>query len=205
MPARDLSEATLRRRLPEPGNESPAPYEILQTSRDARGAKHIATAALFAACCSLGAFVALQKPFEAEDFREFPPGMEVVEPGWAWTTVPAAVRETAALGSTKLGVIAAKQRVLVQELQGVRARIKEPLEGWISCISSDGIQVVTTEDVDDELTQIRKKLLEHQKVQRDIVATLQAAKDKGLPGKQMPGASQAAHAPQGVQAPGEEV
>ena len=172
----------LRGRQCQVEGESNVHYSILQTRKEAQSTRCIAAVALlFAACSAVSMCLLLRWGGFDLEVRDFPEDMEVIEPGWAWTTVPAVVRAAPALDSTKLGVIPAKQRVLVSELRGVRARIKEPMEGWISCVS-DGTQIVTRQEVDEELNQVRKKLLTHQKIQRNIDAALEKRKtEKGVP------------------------
>mmetsp|Transcript_66567 Transcript_66567/g.156117 ORF Transcript_66567/g.156117 Transcript_66567/m.156117 type:complete len:214 (-) Transcript_66567:118-759(-) len=162
--------------------ESTAHYSILQTRKEAHSTRRIACAALLFAACSAGSmYVLLRNAGDLLEMREFPEGLEVIRPGWAWTTDPAIVRESASLKSTQLGVIPGKQRVLVSEVRGVRARILEPQEGWISCVS-DGKQLVTSKEVDDELNQVRHKLLIQQKIQRKIDQALEKRKvEKGVP------------------------
>ena len=159
--------------------ETNVQYSILQTKKEAQSTRLISCVALlFAACSACSMYVLLRN---SDSHAEFPEGTEVIRPGWAWTTVPAVVREEASMESTKVAVIPAKTRVLVSELRGVRARIAEPIEGWISCVS-DGRQIVTLKEVDEELNALREKLLGQQKVQRQVDAALKKRKEtKGVP------------------------
>jgi len=71
-------------------------------------------------------------------------------------TVPTMVRERMSLDSTPVGGIAPGTEVTVEEINGLRVRISEPLEGWISSQAQNGIRILLQmrqEDLDHLLAQ----------------------------------------------------
>lgn len=162
--------------------ESSSEYKLLQQTRDeATTTRRIALGSLLVALCSVVAVYMLQNATSTGSsitLREsFPGNMEEIQPGWAWTTVPAIVRSDKSLKSKQLGIVQGDTRVMVKEVKGIRARISEPMAGWISCISGD-VQVVTKHE-DEQLQQIKKRIMAHQKSQRDLLAALENVKKKG--------------------------
>eukprot|EP00434_Breviolum_minutum_P002425 symbB.v1.2.002143.t1/scaffold106.1/size366728/31 len=162
--------------------ESSSEYKLLQQTRDeATTTRRIALGSLLVALCSVVAVYMFQNGTSTGSsitLREsFPGNMEEIQPGWAWTTVPAIVRSDKSLKSKQLGIVQGDTRVMVKEVKGIRARISEPMAGWISCISGD-VQVVTKHE-DEQLQQIKKRIMAHQKSQRDLLAALENVKKKG--------------------------
>ena len=177
-------QPALRQRVQVYGREvmeSSSEYKLLQQTRDeATTTRRIALGSVLVALCSVVAVYMLQNGTSTGSsvLREsFPANMEEIQPGWAWTTVPAIVRSDKSLISNQLGIVQGDTRVLVKEVKGIRARISEPMAGWISCISGD-VQVVTKHE-DEQLQQIKKRIMAHQKSQRDLLAALENVKKKG--------------------------
>eukprot|EP00931_Biecheleriopsis_adriatica_P102300 TRINITY_DN7728_c0_g1_i1.p1 TRINITY_DN7728_c0_g1~~TRINITY_DN7728_c0_g1_i1.p1 ORF type:complete len:243 (-),score=45.57 TRINITY_DN7728_c0_g1_i1:41-769(-) len=169
--------------------EGSSDYTVLeQTRKDTQSTRRLALIALVVAGISV---LALALPLlqswhaarrDAQVYGEVPDWMEeTIKPGWLWTRVPAVVRKEASKDSEQVGIVRARDRVKVVEVRGIRARISEPLEGWLSSVSEStgrNIQVLTNEETDEELTEVREKLLKFQKVQRDLIAALEKSKDK---------------------------
>lgn len=63
---------------------------------EARWTWRIASASFLVALLSLGAFLSCSRT-EEPALTQFPSDMEEVTPGWAWTTVPAIVRQERSL------------------------------------------------------------------------------------------------------------
>ncbi|CAJ1390524.1 unnamed protein product [Effrenium voratum] len=165
--------------------ESEARYAALQQTRLEADGKARATQrlAMLAVVVALAAVLAVGgllwfRPSAKPEGPSFPPDMEEIHPGWVSATVPVIVREEASKESKQLGILEANTRLYVQEVRGVRARIVEPMEGWVSCVSGN-VQVLTVHEVDEELREVRQKLLAHQKTQRDLLAALEKAHQKG--------------------------
>lgn len=159
--------------------ESTTEYKLLQQARDeAVMTRRIALGSLLVALCSVVAVFLFQDSMSFENSFGFPANMEEIEPGWVWTTVPAIVRSEKSKQSKQLGIVEAETRVLVKEVQGTRARISEPMHGWISCISGD-VQVVTRHETDSKLKKIKETIMAHQKSQRDLLGALEEVKKKG--------------------------
>jgi len=182
--ATELSQPGVRQRIRISGREiteSSSEYRLLQQTRDeASLTRRIALGSLLVALCSVGAvFLYQDSPIRSLE-ASFPANMEEIQPGWVWTTVPAIVRSEKSLQSKQVGIVEAEARVLVKEVQGTRARISEPMAGWISCISGD-VQVVTSHEADAQLKEIKRKIMAHQKSQRDLLAALERVKKKRHP------------------------
>ncbi|CAK9081917.1 unnamed protein product [Durusdinium trenchii] len=159
-------------------SESSSHYKLLQQTRDeARWTWRIASASFLVALLSLGAFLSCSRT-EEPALTQFPSDMEEVTPGWAWTTVPAIVRQERSLQSKKVGIVKAASRVLVKEVRGIRARITEPMAGWISCVSGN-VQVVTRHETDEHIKKVKREVMAHQKTQRDLLTALENVKRKG--------------------------
>eukprot|EP00438_Fugacium_kawagutii_P030725 Skav209835 [mRNA] locus=scaffold2703:226376:226954:- [translate_table: standard] len=160
--------------------ESTTEYKLLQQARDeAVMTRRIALGSLLVALCSVVAVFLLHPWNSFENSFGFPANMEEIKPGWVWTTVPAIVRSEKSKQSKQLGIVEAETRVLVKEVQGTRARISEPMSGWISCISGD-VQVVTRHETDSKIKRVKETILAHQKSQRDLLGALEEVKKKGL-------------------------
>lgn len=80
--------------------------------------------------------------------------------------------------SKKVGIVKAASRVLVKEVRGIRARITEPMAGWISCVSGN-VQVVTRHETDEHIKKVKREVMAHQKTQRDLLTALENVKRKG--------------------------
>jgi len=104
--------------------------------------------------------------------------MEQIQPGWAWTEVPAVVRDDMSRYSAEIGKLAAQECVRVKEVRGTRARISEPLAGWVSTVSRDGVQVLTGSINDQELIGRRDTLLKLQKTQRKLHRAIDEVAEK---------------------------
>lgn len=70
------------------------------------------------------------------------PGIEDLRPGWARCLVNAVVRAGHDPESKKVAVIRMNAQVLVEEVRGRRIRISEPIHGWVSSMSNDGIEII---------------------------------------------------------------
>jgi len=71
-------------------------------------------------------------------------------------TVPTMVRESKSLQSEPIGGLSPGTAVKVEEISGLRVRISEPLEGWISSQAQNGIRILLKmkqEDLDHLLAQ----------------------------------------------------
>merc|ERR1719499_716499 len=71
-------------------------------------------------------------------------------------TVPTMVREDRRLDSEPVGGLSPGTAVTVEEIVGLRVRISEPLEGWISSQAQNGIRILLQmkqEDLDHLLAQ----------------------------------------------------
>lgn len=80
------------------------------------------------------------------NFREMAP----LRPGWARSMVSAVVRKSKDVDSERVAVIPIAQQVLITEVHGRRVHITQPIDGWISSMSRDGIQILRNDDSPSE-------------------------------------------------------
>ncbi|CAE7945829.1 unnamed protein product, partial [Symbiodinium sp. KB8] len=137
-----------------------------QARREVRNARRIAVASLLlaGAACAACAAVALPLlstrgwPAEVQRNEEtvldetvYPlfPGMPTLEVGWAKCITNAVVREAHSPESKKVAVVREDTRIYVAEVRGRRVRITQPLHGWLSTMSNDGIEIVRSTKTDE--------------------------------------------------------
>lgn len=69
-------------------------------------------------------------------------GVPLLTRGWARCLTNAVVREGHSPESARVAVIRERTKVLVAEVRGRRVRIAEPISGWVSSMSNDGVEVL---------------------------------------------------------------
>jgi len=62
----------------------------------------------------------------------------------------AVVRATDSLKSKKLGTLRKNEELTIVEVKGRRMRVVSPLEGWVTSIREDGINIMMKIDEDED-------------------------------------------------------
>eukprot|EP00933_Yihiella_yeosuensis_P017907 TRINITY_DN14894_c0_g1_i4.p1 TRINITY_DN14894_c0_g1~~TRINITY_DN14894_c0_g1_i4.p1 ORF type:complete len:318 (+),score=50.34 TRINITY_DN14894_c0_g1_i4:133-1086(+) len=123
-----------------------------------------------------------------------------IQPGRACSLVNAVVRKSKETDSERVAVIPLSQPVLISELVGRRAHIIDPIDGWVSVISRDGIQILQNRDsceafirdgdasrkhrplpnqtVEEALAQLRDQVLKFQGLQKHVLKAVDYANQK---------------------------
>ncbi|CAJ1344178.1 unnamed protein product, partial [Effrenium voratum] len=128
--------------------------DILEQARkEVKNARYTATASFLLAGAAVAVLVAsmlthpsLSDPSEVTvlDNTVYPlfPGVPKLAPGTARCITNAVVREGHDPISPKVAVIREGTKVQVAEVRGRRVRLTAPVEGWVSSMSNDGIEVI---------------------------------------------------------------
>mmetsp|Transcript_1048 Transcript_1048/g.1838 ORF Transcript_1048/g.1838 Transcript_1048/m.1838 type:complete len:286 (-) Transcript_1048:61-918(-) len=147
---RDMQSGPL---IPEDSDDQATDF-LVEAQREVRVARRFAISSMLLAGAAVAALVAtvFQNTSAKSDVTKatvldntvYPvfPGVPPPSPGWARCITNAVVREEHSPESTKVAVIREKTKVLVAEVRGRRVRIEEPINGWVSSMSSDGIEVI---------------------------------------------------------------
>ena len=169
------SEQELLSRAQEVSDGDMQHVDILeQARREVRTARRIAVASLLLAGAACAACVAVALPqlttpaYPAEVHRHketmldetiYPlfPGMTELEVGWAKCVTNAVVREAHSPESKKVAVVRQDTRIYVSEVRGRRVRITKPINGWLSTMSNDGIEIVRSVKTDELRAEFRRK------------------------------------------------
>eukprot|EP00438_Fugacium_kawagutii_P029830 Skav200956 [mRNA] locus=scaffold448:254603:271698:- [translate_table: standard] len=139
--------------LPEENDDQVTNF-LVEAQREVRVARRFAISSMLLAGAAVAALVAtmFQNPGTKSDISKatildntiYPvfPGVPPLSPGWARCITNAVVREEHNPESPKVAVIRERTKVLVAEVRGRRVRIEQPIDGWVSSMSSDGIEVI---------------------------------------------------------------
>ena len=139
--------------LPEESDDQATDF-LVQAQGEVRFARRCAISSLLLAGAAVTMLVAtmMQNKGTSSDVTQatvldntvYPtfPGVATLSPGWARCITNAVVREGHNPETPKVAVIREKTKVLVAEVRGRRVRIVEPIHGWVSSMSSDGIEVI---------------------------------------------------------------
>jgi len=139
--------------LPEESDDQATDF-LVEAQREVRNARRFAISSMLLAGAAVAALVAsmFNGTSASSDITKatvldntvYPvfPGVPPLSPGWARCITNAVVREGHDPESPKVAVIREKTKVLVAEVRGRRVRLVEPIDGWVSSMSSDGIEVV---------------------------------------------------------------
>ncbi|CAK8989786.1 unnamed protein product [Durusdinium trenchii] len=139
--------------LPEESDDQATDF-LVEAQREVRFARRCAISSMLLAGAAVTMLVAtvFQNKSASSDVTQatvldntvYPtfPGVPLLSPGWARCITNAVVREGHNPESPKVAVVREKTKVLVAEVRGRRVRIEEPIHGWVSSMSSDGIEVI---------------------------------------------------------------